>query len=241
MIGTASVLVCGMGGLGCPVAMILAKSGVTNLVLVDDDVVSLSNLHRQVLFDDGDIGKKKVSVAKEKLEEAHPNLSVTAIDARLLPENVRELVRGVDLIIEGSDNFPTKFMVADACHVERKPVVHGAAIKWRGTAMFVSAAGAPCYRCLFEDLPGGEAAPNCAEAGVVGPVVGVVGAFMVDLALRAMCGEMASGELISVDGKRATARKTRLHPRRNCSLCGEQPTISSIEREQYVEGAYAEE
>lgn len=235
----ASVLICGMGGLGCPVAMILARSGVQQMTVVDDDVVSLTNLHRQILFDDNDVGKKKVDVAKEKLERLHPGLTVTAIDARLLPENAVDIIRSVDLVIEGSDNFPTKFMVADACHVAAKPVVHGAAIKWRGTALFVGPSGGPCYRCLFEDLPGGDASPNCAEAGVVGPVVGVVGAFMADLALRARAGQAISGELIAIDGKKRSARKTTIHPRRNCSLCGEHPTISSIQRETYVE-TYAE-
>jgi adenylyltransferase/sulfurtransferase len=143
-----------------------------------------------------------------------------------------ELVSAYDLVVEGSDNFATKFLAADAGAIAGKPVVHGAAVRWHGTALAVGPRGAPCYRCLFEDLPR-EDAPNCAEAGVMGPVVGVVGALQADLALAWIDGDPVEGTLVTFDGKRDAFRR-RLVPRRaGCALCGGAKTITSIERQRY--------
>ncbi|MCA9584922.1 MAG: HesA/MoeB/ThiF family protein [Myxococcales bacterium] len=235
----ARVLVVGVGGLGCPAALALALAGVGTLGLVDDDRVDASNLHRQILFGEADVGEPKVSVAAKALVARAPSLRVEPHDARLTPRNARELVRGYDLAIDGSDNFATKFLLADACALERRPVVHGAAIRWHGTALAVSAEGAPCYRCLFEDLPEGEAA-TCDSAGVVGPVVGVVAAAQADLAISLLTDLVVAGELVTFDGLAMTARRRTVRPRRGCALCSEDRSIASLTTSRYVAQAACE-
>jgi molybdopterin/thiamine biosynthesis adenylyltransferase len=155
---------------------------------------------------------------------------------RLLPENARAIVRAYDVVVEGSDNFATKFMTADACAIERVAVVHGSAVRWHGTALAVAPGGRPCYRCLFEDIPH-EHAPNCAEAGVMGPVVGVLAALQADLALRMLVGESVAGDLVTLDGKTDAYRRHRVAPRDDCPLCGVariQPPIRTLEAARYA-------
>jgi molybdopterin/thiamine biosynthesis adenylyltransferase len=232
----ARVLVVGVGGLGCPASLALALAGVGTLGLIDDDRVDASNLHRQILFGEGDVGAPKVSVAARALTERAPSLRVETHDARFVPSKARELVRQYDLAIDGSDNFATKFLLADACALEQRPVVHGAAIRWHGTALAVSAGGAPCYRCLFEDLPDGEAA-TCDSAGVVGPVVGVVAAAQADLAISLLTGLPVAGELVTFDGLAMAARRRTVRPREGCALCSEERSIEAIVNSRYVASA----
>jgi molybdopterin/thiamine biosynthesis adenylyltransferase len=230
----ARVLVVGVGGLGCPAAIVLVRAGVGVLGIADDDEVHVSNLHRQILFDDADVGRPKAPAAARALAR----LGATRIEVhgtRLLPSNAVSLVERYDVVVEGSDNFATKFLTADACALAKRPVVHGAAVRWHGTALAVGAYGRPCYRCIFEDLPL-EDAPNCAEAGVVGPMVGVVAAAQADLALSVLAGEDVTGELFTFDGKSMAVRRRRSPPRRSCPLCGDAVTIDSIDARRYVEG-----
>jgi molybdopterin/thiamine biosynthesis adenylyltransferase len=217
-------LLVGVGGLGSPAAIVLAKAGVGVLGLCDDDAVEVTNLHRQILFDDADVGAPKLDAAVRGLRAwAGDGFEIVCHRTRILPHNARELVRGYDVVVEGSDNFATKFLVADACALEQVAVVHGSAVRWHGTALAVSAMGQPCYRCLFEDIPH-EHAPNCAEAGVMGPVVGVVGALLADLALRMLSGSDVAGELVTFDGRTdalAALRRRRIARRPDCRLCGD--------------------
>jgi molybdopterin/thiamine biosynthesis adenylyltransferase len=227
----ARALVVGVGGLGCPAAMVLARAGVGVIGIADDDVVEATNLHRQILFDDADVGAPKLDVAKRALAKIAPRCDVRVHATRVLPHNAVEIMSQYDIVLEGSDNFATKFLVADACAIARVPVVHAAAVRWRGTVLAVH--GRPCYRCLFEDLPEGDA-PNCADAGVVGPMVGVVGAIQGDLALAVIDGKSVGGELVTFDGKNSETRRRTIRPREGCALCSAASSIRSIERDRYV-------
>ena len=229
------VLLVGLGGLGCPVATVLARAPGVELWLCDDDEVELSNLHRQTLYVDADVGQHKLEAAQKSLilGGAEPSRLVP-VRSRLLPENARELVRGVDLVVEGADNFATKFLAADAAHLEAKPIVHGAGVRFVGTAWAVAATGAPCYRCLFEDVPAG-AQQGCSEAGVMGPVVGFCGALMAELALRVLAEDAdAFGALYTYDGRTDRLRRVPAARRRDCALCGSSPSISSIDEARYT-------
>lgn len=226
-------LVIGIGGLGCPAAIVLARAGVDVLGIADDDLVDVTNLHRQILFREADVGRSKVVTAARRLAAEAPHVRVVAHETRLLPHNAVELVSQYDVVVEGSDNFATKFLAADAAAIAKRPIVHGAAVRWHGTALAVSAHGAPCYRCLFEDVPR-EDAPNCAEAGVVGPVVGVVGAAQADLALSILRGEDVAGTLFTFDGKTLASRRRRVPARPACALCGGGASIRTIDGARYA-------
>jgi molybdopterin/thiamine biosynthesis adenylyltransferase len=235
----ARVLLVGVGGLGCPAALALSGAGVGALGLCDDDEVERSNLHRQILFSDEDVGAPKVDAAARAIAARAPGLAVRRHRTRLLPENALALVRDYDLVLEGADNFATKFLVADACLLGGVPVVHASAVRWVGTALAVGPRGGPCYRCLFEDVPFGEDAPNCAEAGVLGPVVGVVAAVQVDLALARLDGAPVAGELATFDGRTGALRRRAVPARRVCALCGSAPRIRRIAPETYAAPACA--
>jgi adenylyltransferase/sulfurtransferase len=229
------VLVVGLGGLGCPVVSVLARAEHVELWLCDDDQVEASNLHRQLLYRDQDVGHDKLEAAERALQaDGVTPERLRLVRSRLLPDNARRLVREVDVVIEGADNFATKFLVADAAHLEGKPVVHGAGVRFVATAWAVSGRGAPCYRCLFEDVPPGAQA-GCSEAGVMAPVVGLCGALMADLALRLLSGDdSAFGALYTYDGERDQLRHVPVSPRPSCSLCSSSPSILDIAEERYL-------
>lgn len=227
-------LLIGLGGLGCPAALALARSPGVELILVDDDTVDESNLARQILYGEADVGTHKLDAAAARLRAAGAEVSIRR--TRFLPENARALAREADVIVEGADNFATKFLAADAGHLEERPVVHGAGVRWHGTAWLVEPGGAPCYRCVFEDVLPSDVAPNCAEAGVIGPVVGYLGALMADLALDALRGDFSrAGAIHSFDGRRMTVRPARLGKRDDCPLCGRMPKILELSEELYFE------
>jgi molybdopterin/thiamine biosynthesis adenylyltransferase len=226
---SARVLVVGVGGLGHPCILALAHAGVGTLRLCDDDVVEETNLHRQILFDESSIGKPKLDEVKRSLE------TTTTLElrrTRFLPSTAAALIDGCDVVVEGADNFATKFLVADACALARIPVVHAAAIRMHGTVLAVGARGAPCYRCLFEDVPG--EAPNCATAGVFGPMVGVIGALQADLALATLDGRGVAGSLVTYDARTDVLRRTRISAREDCALCSATPHIDALDERRYI-------
>jgi molybdopterin/thiamine biosynthesis adenylyltransferase len=243
--GSARVLLVGVGGLGCPAALVLARAGVGLLGLCDDDVVDRSNLHRQILFADRDVGTPKLDAASRALRSAPPGSTPPELRlhrTRLLPDNALSIVRDYDLVLEGADNFATKFLAADACALARVPVVHASAVRWIGTALAVGAGGGPCYRCLFEDVLPADEAPSCADAGVMGPVVGIVAAAQADLALSILDGRPAGGELVTYDGRADVLRRRTIARRADCPLCGlgaPAGRIQRIEPERYVSPACA--
>lgn len=228
-----TVLVVGVGGLGCPAALALVGAGIGRLVLVDDDEVEVTNLHRQILFGREDVGLPKAEVAKRALDARRTSTEVVVKATRFLPHLAEGLLEGVDVVVEGADNFATKFLVSDACARAKKAVVHGAALRWQGTVLSCGPEGRPCYRCIFEDIPPGPA-PSCADAGVMGPVCGVVGALMADAAIRLASGSTTElGRFRSFDGKSLELRERRLRPRRGCVTCGDHAALPSLEPARY--------
>lgn len=230
-----SALVIGVGGLGCPTLLALARSGLGRVVLADDDEVSLSNLHRQLLFEPEDVGKDKAALALQRLRELDANLEVELVRSRFLPDNALALAGSVDILVEGADNFATKFLVADAAFLTGRPVIHGAGVRWTTTVFAVGPAGGPCYRCLFEDVPSADAGANCDEAGVMGPVLGIAGALMADLALSCLLGSVdRQGSIFSYDGKLDRLRRVAVTARNDCALCGARPNIVDIDEARYL-------
>ncbi len=228
------VVLIGAGGIGAPVAIALAEAGLRELLVVDDDTVELSNLHRQILFSDADVGAPKLTTFVTALEQRFPQLSVTGVPGRALPSTVMELVAAGGVVVDATDNFPSRFLLADAAHLAGVPIVHAAAVRWQATVMPVAARGAPCYRCLFEDLPTGPVA-DCATAGVMGPVCGVSGAVAADRALRILSGDGgAFGHIVTFDGRCDQLREVKIHARDDCPLCSKRATIGSIHPSRYT-------
>jgi sulfur-carrier protein adenylyltransferase/sulfurtransferase len=196
-----SVLVIGAGGLGCPVLLYLASAGIGNIGIVDNDVVSESNLHRQVLYTQADIGKRKCEVASSKLREMNPYVSIEAIPILFSKENALEILGDYDLVIDGSDNFSTRYLSNDACVILNKPLVSGSIFKYEGQVSVFNYKNGPTYRCLFPESPSADEMPNCAEIGVLGVLPGVIGTIMATEAIKiaAQIGEPLSGKLLVYD------------------------------------------
>jgi molybdopterin/thiamine biosynthesis adenylyltransferase len=223
-----AVLLIGAGGIGAPCALALAQAGVTALTVADEDVVDRSNLHRQVLFSDRDVGRAKVSAFAEHLIELFPRLRIEIARVRLGSAEAAAFAARAAVVVDATDNFSSRFLLADACHLARVPVVHAAAIQWRATVLATLPGGRPCYRCLFEDLPA-DAAPTCGTAGVIGPVCGVAGALAADRAVRLLRGDAsAAGVITTYDGLRAVLRDVAVRRRSDCPLCGDAPAIFGL-------------
>lgn len=233
-------LIVGAGGLGCASGRALAKAApwlpAFEITVVDDDTVAATNLHRQAFYDEGDVGALKAEVFASRFTAmaaaAGAPVKVHARVERIGPTNVSDLIRAHDLVIEGSDNFATKFLCADAAHLENVRIVHAGVVRWAGYAL-ASGAGRGCYRCMFEEMPDG-AVDTCSEAGVVGPLVGVVGALQAWLMTRVALGD-TSASIVQVDALRGgTIRPRTLRSRTSCLLCGESPAIHSIDSGRYA-------
>lgn len=227
----ASVLLVGAGGLGSPAALYLAAAGVGRLGVVDSDVVDLTNLHRQVLHDTSSVGHRKTDSARERLARLNPGVEVVTHDVRLDASNALELFAGGwDVVVDGSDNFPTRYLVNDACVLLGLPLAYGAIFRWEGQASVFAAPGGPCYRCLFRDPPPPDLVPSCAEAGVLGALPGLVGSIQAVETLKLLLGTGRSlvGRLLLIDA--ATMEFRELEVRRDpaCAVCGEAPTITGL-------------
>jgi molybdopterin/thiamine biosynthesis adenylyltransferase len=227
---TGAALIIGAGGLGSPAALALAAAGVTRLGVVDDDRVEASNLHRQVLFGDDDVGELKVVAFARALARRHPGLTVETFAARFEADNAAELIDGYDVIVDGSDNFATKFLANDAAVLARRPLVHGAAVALGGQLLTVPVGGRPCYRCLFEEPPPAGVGPSCAEAGVLGPVPGVIGALQGVEAARLLRNETPAfvGRLVQYDSQAMSFRVVRYNPNPVCAVCGPEARIQAL-------------
>jgi molybdopterin/thiamine biosynthesis adenylyltransferase len=234
----SAVLLIGAGGLGCGAALALAAGGARQLIVVDDDVVDESNLHRQILHAESAIGQPKVESLARTLAERFPGVEVKPVLGRFEAGTAERLLADCAVAIDGSDNLSTKFLANDAAVLARRPLVHGAAVETWGQLLTVPAGGHPCYRCLFEELPPPEAdAPSCAEAGVLGPVPGVIGALQAAEALRILRGETPAfaGRVIRYDSRLMTMRSVHFRRNPGCGVCGDRPTITSLTSSRPVE------
>ncbi|MEZ5560862.1 MAG: molybdopterin-synthase adenylyltransferase MoeB [Pseudomonadales bacterium] len=218
----ARVLIVGMGGLGSPAAMYLATAGIGNLVIADDDTVDLSNLQRQIAHRNDAIGRSKVDSAAETLAALAPDVRVERVRARLEPQALEKLARDCDLVLDATDNFHSRYAINDACWHAGTPLISGAAIRWEGqVAVFdPRRADSPCYRCLYQQ--GDDQALNCAENGVIAPLVGIIGACQALEAIKVLCGigEPLTGYVLFFDAKRMDWRKLGLSRNPDCPTCG---------------------
>jgi adenylyltransferase/sulfurtransferase len=237
-----SVLILGAGGLGCPAALALGAAGVTRIGVIDDDRVDASNLHRQVLFADADVGELKVTAFGRALTRRYPALRVEPHAARFEVANAAALVAAYDIIVDGTDNFAAKFLANDAAVLAGKPLVHGAAVALGGQLLTVPGAssagglgGRPCYRCLFEEPPAAGVGPSCAEAGVLGPVPGVIGALSGAEAARLAKGETPAfvGRLVQYDSRSMSVRAVRFNPNPQCAVCAPGARIHALAAADY--------
>jgi molybdopterin/thiamine biosynthesis adenylyltransferase len=237
MSSARSVLIIGAGGLGCPAALALAAAGVERLGVVDADRVDATNLHRQVLFDDADaaVGAVKVDAFARALSRSFPRTRVEPHPLRFDAGNAAELVAAYDVIVDGSDNFATKFLANDAVVLGRRVLVHAAAVGTGGQLMTIPVGGRPCYRCLFEAPPPAGVGPSCAEAGVLGPVPGVVGALAGVEAARLARGETPAfvGRLVQYDSRSMSVRTVHFNPNPVCAVCGPGARIRALAASDY--------
>lgn len=221
------VLIVGLGGLGAPVAVYLAGAGVGTLGIVDDGLVERSNLHRQIIYAESDIGRPKAIVGAERLSALNPQVTTRAYTVRLTPENARKLVSNYDLVIDGSDNLPTRYLINDACYFEDKPWIYASLYRSYGQLSVFHPPQSPCYRCLFPTAPS-AAIPDCSEAGILGPLPGIFGSLQALEALKILLGfgEPSLGSLVSIDGASLAFRRFTVRKNPLCPLCGIQPTIT---------------
>jgi adenylyltransferase/sulfurtransferase len=226
----ARVLVVGAGGLGSPAALYLAAAGVGTLGIADGDVVDASNLQRQVLHRTAGVGRSKAASAAETLSALNPLIDVRPIPARVTAENALALLADYDVIVDGTDNFPTRYLLNDACALLGKPLVFGGIFRFEGQASVFHARRGPCYRCLFPHPPAPEQVPSCAEGGVLGVLPGLVGSIQAAEALKLLLGigEPLLGRLLLVDTLGMRLREVAIEKNPECPLCGEAPTITTL-------------
>ena len=227
----AKVLIIGAWGLGAPAAMYLAAAGVGTIGIVDADEVDLSNLQRQIIHATDDVGKPKVQSAKETMNKMNPDVTVNAYHEFVTSENILELIRDYDFIIDGTDNFPAKFLINDACVMAKKPFSHAGIIRFKGQLMTYVPGEGPCYRCVFKNPPPKDAVPTCKQAGVVGAMGGVIGSLQAMEAIKYITGvgELLTGSLLTFDAIKMNFHKIKL-PKvgDGCAVCGTHPTITKL-------------
>src|ERR1700720_3413909 len=226
----AKVLLIGTGGLGAPLGLYLAAAGVGKLGLVDFDVVDFTNLQRQVAFGTSDVGKFKSEAARERLSNLNPAIEVIAYETKLTSENALELFKDYDVIVDGTDNFPTRYLVNDACILLGKPNVYGSIFRFEGQVTVFGMPDGPCYRCLYPEPPPPGLVPSCAEGGVLGVLPGIVGSIqaMETIKLILGAGDSLAGRLLLFDALAMRFRELKLRKNPECPVCGEHRTITKL-------------
>ena len=225
------VTVIGAGGLGSPVLYYLAAAGVGAIQIIDSDKVDLTNLQRQILYNTSSVNKDKAEEAESVLRSLNPNLSILSQNARLTAANIEGIFQGSNLIIEGSDNFETKFLVNDACHFLSIPLILAGILRFEGQVIGILPKQTSCYRCIFHSPPDADSVPNCGEAGVIGSVAGIIGSIQATESIKFLLGQEQGifGSILSVDAKTMEFRKISIPKNKACPLCGDNPSITKIE------------
>src|SRR3989475_3958194 len=226
----ARVLCIGAGGLGSPLALYLGAAGVGTLGLVDFDVVDYTNLQRQIIHTTADVGRKKLDSAADKLKAINPLINVRPFDTRLSSDNALELFRDFDIIVDGTDNFPTRYLVNDACVLTGKPNVYGSIFRFEGQASVFATEQGPCYRCLYPEPPPPGLVPSCAEGGVLGVLPGIIGVIQATEAVKLILGigEPLIGRFLIYDALRMKFRELKLRKDPDCPVCGTHPTVTKL-------------
>jgi molybdopterin/thiamine biosynthesis adenylyltransferase len=225
----SKVLIVGAGGLGAPLGFYLTAAGVGRLALADADVVDLSNLQRQVLFDTDDIGRQKCSTAVSKLQKLNPDVEIVPVPVRLGRRNVMEILSEYDVIADATDNFPSRYLINDACSLLGKPCVHGSVLRFQGQATVFSPGG-PCYRCLYPSPPPSDNRPGCAETGVLGVLPAIIGSIQAAEVIKLLTGNgrPLAGWLLLVDAWDMRFRELKVNKDPRCAVCGLHPAITEI-------------
>jgi sulfur-carrier protein adenylyltransferase/sulfurtransferase len=226
----ARVLTIGAGGLGAPLAMYLAAAGVGTLGIVDFDVVDESNLQRQIIHGTSDVGRPKMESARDRINDINPNVRVEAYEEALSSENALEIFKDFDVIVDGTDNFPTRYLVNDACVLTGKPNVYGSIFRFEGQASVFWAKEGPCYRCLYPEPPPPGLVPSCAEGGVLGILPGAIGTIQATETVKLVLGigEPLIGRLLLYDALGMSFREMKLRKDPNCPVCGENPSVTEL-------------
>lgn len=224
----ARVLIVGAGGLGAPSALYLAAAGVGVIGIIDDDAVELSNLQRQILHRTRDIGAAKVDSAHRALTDLNPDVNVKTYNVRLDAGNVMDVINDYDIVVGGVDNFPTRYLVNDACVIANKPLVEAGILRWNGVIMTIRPGEGPCYRCVFPEPPPEGSVPSCQEAGVVGALAGVIGAMQALETIKVIVGvgESLTGRMLLFDALETGFREVTVRRNERCPVCGDMPTIT---------------
>ncbi len=226
------ILIIGTGGLGAPAALYLGAAGVGTIGLVDGDTVDLSNLQRQVIHSSADVGKAKVISGRESINAINPDVNVITYQERATAENIKDIIKDqdYDFILDGTDNFPVKFLINDACVMLKKPFSHAGIIRFQGQTMTYVPGEGPCYRCVFKNPPPPDVVPTCQQAGVLGVMGGVIGTIQATEAIKYITGvgSLLTGHLLTYDAKKMEFRKVKLGQDKKCGICGENPTIQEL-------------
>jgi thiazole biosynthesis adenylyltransferase ThiF len=226
----AKVLIIGVGGLGAPAALYLAAAGVGIIGIVDADNVDISNLQRQIIHFTPDIGKPKVVSAVEKINRLNPDVQVNAYQELVTAANIKDIIKNYDFVIDGTDNFPAKFLINDACVMLGIPFSHGGILRFNGQAMTIVPGKSACYRCVFQAPPPKNAVPTCSQAGILGAIAGMLGTIQATEALKFITktGDLLTNTLLTFDAKTMDFRKVKISRNPKCAICGQNPTIKEL-------------
>lgn len=234
----SKVFCVGAGGLGSPVALYLAAAGVGTIGIADSDQVDISNLQRQVLHFTDDIGRPKALSAREKLEKLNPDVNVIVYEEMITKKNIRDIIKNYDIVLDGSDNFPTRYLVNDACYFEKKTLVSGAILRFEGqVSVFKPQDGGPCYRCLYSEIPPMGMIPSCQEAGILGAVAGIIGTIQAVETLKEILqiGRTLGGRLLIFNALTMSVMDVKVKRDPKCPLCGENPQIKDLADYEQIE------